>query len=125
MRQIPQIRKLSKNESLFVRAAKRPNALAMVRRVYRRQYIGFQTPHEDYNAVGVLLAMCESFMPLDPIKIIDGLNPLNSDYHGFNQNGTIDAHYTKVLKLIISHIRYQRVDILPGFRSPLWARRQS
>lgn len=122
MSQMPPLKKLSKTESLFVRAAKRPNALAMVRRVYRRQYIGTRTRDEDFNAVGVLLGMCESFMPIPPATLIDGLNPLNADYHGINQGGIIDGHYTKVLKLIIGHIRHQRVDTLPGFRSPLWVR---
>lgn len=94
----------------------------MVRRVYRRNYLGYSSRDADIHISGILLRLCQDFMPLDPIKIIDGLNPLNSDYHGFDQDGIIDGHYTKVLKLIISHIRCHRVDTLPGFRPPLWVR---
>ena len=118
MSKIPPLKKLSKTESLFIRAAKRHNTLAMVRRVYRRQYLGYQSRDEDFHIVGVLLDMCESFMPIPPTTLIDGLNPANAEYHGINKDGIMDGHYTKVLKLIIGHIRRQRVDTLPGFHIP-------
>lgn len=120
MSQIPQLKKLNNTESLFIRATLRPNALAMVRHVYRRHYLGYSSRDADFHIVGIMLKICQDFIPLDPIRVIDGLNPA---YHGFDQHGFIDGYYTKVLKLIISHIRLtQRVDDLPGFRTPLWIR---
>lgn len=105
-------------EILFVRATKADcDNLERVRKVYQRFYLGRQIPsaHRDTYIAGILMDICDKYMPIRASEVVNSLNPSQYPFKGINEG---DQYYTKVCKVLISHIRLQPVSCLPGFRIP-------
>lgn len=110
---------LGNSEILFIRATKANcDNLERVRKVYQRFYLGRQVPNaqRDTHIAGILMSICDTYMPIRPADLVNALNPEQYWMKGIKEN---DSHYTKVCKVLISHIRLQPVSDLPGFISPV------
>lgn len=105
-------------EILFIRATKADcDNLERVRKVYQRFYLGRQIPsaNRDTYIAGILMDICDKWMPIRASEVVNALNPEQAWMKGINEG---DQYYTKVCKVLISHIRLQPVSYLPGFRIP-------
>ena len=110
---------MSDAETMFIRAAKADctSNIARVRKVYDRYYLARQIPcsHRDTYIAGILMDICDKWMPIRASQLINDLNPTQYEMKGIKER---DAYYTKICKVLISHIRLQPVGSLPGFRLP-------
>lgn len=109
---------INNSELLFIRACKDDcNNLKRVRNVYDRFYLSRAIPseHRDTYIAGILMDICDAYMPIRASDVINSLNPTQYEFKGIKET---DKYYTKVCKVLISHIRLQPVSCIPGFKLP-------
>lgn len=107
--------KIDKVDILFIRAAKSDNPLIMVRRVYKRFYLGTNTNWDDLYISQILVDICDNFMPM---RLIDAFSSMDPHSYALKDITQSDWYYTMVVKVLISHIRSKSVAHIHGYKSP-------
>ena len=104
---------LNNIELLFIRACKVNDPRKRVKSVYRRFYLrGTSTINEDFYIAGILLGICEKYLPINPSHLLSELSPTNKWKHPQTE------YWSRVSDVLIDHIRFSVVKGIEGFIPP-------
>jgi hypothetical protein len=109
---------MNKITQLFVRACKSDNEELRLQSVYRRFYL-IDNGYTGGALVPILADIVEKYKLLTIPKLMENLSPRNA----WNYNGELLCTNDPRLGVLISAIRYSRVEDFDGLSSPLKIRR--
>jgi hypothetical protein len=106
---------MDKTDQLLVRACKSEHPLTRVASVYRRQYLqrALVPTEVTLYMCGILTTIVDKYCPMSVSKVVSALDP----HDLYADKATI--FHSRVLGMLISHIRYSEAKCFPGLTPPL------